>query len=212
MNIGSGEAADQMMRMMLSGGEVTVRLGASAIKNLAAITIALARNHKTLSGKIAMKKMLQQTRDLRLFPMTPAEFEVFRREAKEQKVLFATIRDKRTGQIDVVLPTTDLERANHVFERMTYRGAGTQPKEQNKDAPEQERQPKKESRSEQDLSGQRDSSNSERSPFDSRKKMTNDRYSVSDQLKAYRQYLDQKRSSDPYRNIIEPKIPHSKSR
>ena len=212
MNIGSGEAADQMMRMMLSGGEVTVRLGASAIKNLAAITIALARNHKTLSGKIAMKKMLQQTRDLRLFPMTPAEFEVFRREAKEQKVLFATIRDKRTGQIDVVLPTTDLERANHVFQRMTYCGAGVQPKEQSKDAPEQERPPKKESRSEQDLSGQRDSSNSERSPFDSRKKMTNDRYSVSDQLKAYRQYLDQKRSSDPYRNIIEPKIPHSKSR
>ena len=45
MNVGSGEAADQMVRMMLSGGEVTVRLGASAIKNLAAITIALARNH-----------------------------------------------------------------------------------------------------------------------------------------------------------------------
>ena len=83
MNVGGGEAADQVMRMMLSGGEMTVRLGASAIKNLAAISIALARNHKTLSGKIAMKKMLQQTRDLRLFPMTPAEFEVFRREAKE---------------------------------------------------------------------------------------------------------------------------------
>ena len=65
MNIGSGDAADQMVRMMLSGGEVTVRLGASAIKNLAAITIALARNHKTLSGKVQMKQMLQQTRDLR---------------------------------------------------------------------------------------------------------------------------------------------------
>ena len=38
MNVGGGEAADQMVRMMLSGGEVTVRLGASAIKNLAAIT------------------------------------------------------------------------------------------------------------------------------------------------------------------------------
>ena len=212
MNVGGGEAADQVMRMMLSGGEVAVRLGASAIKNLAAISIALARNHKTLSGKIAMKKMLQQTRDLRLFPMTPAEYEAFRREAKEQKVLFATIRDKRTGQIDVVLPTTDLERANHVFQRMTYRGAGTQSKEQSKDAPEQERPPKKESRSEQDLSGQRDSSNSERLPSDSRRKMMNDRYSVSDQLKAYRQYLDRKQSSEPYRDIIEPKIPHSKSR
>ena len=210
MNIGSGEAADQMMRMMLSGGEVTVRLGASAIKNLAAITIALARNHKTLSGKIAMKKMLQQTRDLRLFPMTPAEFEVFRREAKEQKVLFATIRDKRTGQIDVVLPSTDLERANHVFDRMTYRGAGTQSKEQKKDAPEQERPPKKGSRSEPDLSVQRDSSSSERSASGRQSRTTNDRYSVSDQLRAYRKYLDSKRSSPA--KEIEPKIKPPKSR
>ena len=210
MNVGGGEAADQMVRMMLSGGEVTVRLGASAIKNLAAITIALARNHKTLSGKIAMKKMLQQTRDLRLFPMTPAEFEVFRREAKEQKVLFATIRDKRTGQIDVVLPTTDLERANHVFQNMTYRGAGAQPKEQSKDAPEQERPPKKGNRSEQDLSGQRDSFSSERSASGRQNRTTNDRYSVSDQLRAYRKYLDSKRSSPA--KEIEPKIKPPKSR
>lgn len=32
MNIGGGEAADQMVRMMLTGTEVTVRLGASALK------------------------------------------------------------------------------------------------------------------------------------------------------------------------------------
>ena len=37
MNIGGGEAADQMVRMMLTGTEVTVRLGASALKNLLAI-------------------------------------------------------------------------------------------------------------------------------------------------------------------------------
>ncbi len=33
MNIG-GEAADQLVRMMLSGGEVAVRLTGSAMKNL----------------------------------------------------------------------------------------------------------------------------------------------------------------------------------
>ena len=46
MNIGGGEAADQMVRMMLTGTEVTVRLGASALKNLLAITLALAKHHK----------------------------------------------------------------------------------------------------------------------------------------------------------------------
>ncbi len=193
-----------MVRMMLSGGEVTVRLGASAIKNLAAITIALARNHKTLSGKVQMKQMLQQTRDLRLFSMTKEEYKAFRKEAGHQKLLYATIRDKRTGQID-------LERANHVFDRMTYRGAGTQSKEQKKDAPEQERPPKKGSRSEPDLSVQRDSSSSERSASGRQSRTTNDkRFSVGDQLRAYRKYLDSKHSS--HAREIEPKIKPPKTR
>jgi len=43
MNIGGGEAADQLVRMMLSGSEVAVRLSGSAIKNMLALTMALAR-------------------------------------------------------------------------------------------------------------------------------------------------------------------------
>ena len=43
MNVGGGEAADQMVRMMLSGTEVAVRLSGSALKNLLALTMALAK-------------------------------------------------------------------------------------------------------------------------------------------------------------------------
>ena len=75
MNIGGGEAADQMVRMMLTGTEVTVRLGASALKNLLAITLALAKHHKTLSGKVNMGKMLRETRDIRMFPMSPEQYQ-----------------------------------------------------------------------------------------------------------------------------------------
>ena len=73
MNTG-GEAADQMVRMMLSSGEVAVRLSGSAIKNLAAISLALAQNHKTLSGKVRLGRMLRETRDLRLFPMSAEQY------------------------------------------------------------------------------------------------------------------------------------------
>ena len=46
MNIGGGEAADQLVRMMLSGGEVAVRLTGSAVKNLLAISLALHKEYR----------------------------------------------------------------------------------------------------------------------------------------------------------------------
>lgn len=122
MNIGGGEAADQMVRMMLSGTEVIVRLSGSALKNLLALTLALARNHKKLSGKVNLGRMLRETRDLRQFSMTPEQYKEFQHRAKKQKLLFATIRDRdgRGKLIDVILPVTELDRANQIFQRMLY--------------------------------------------------------------------------------------------
>ena len=122
MNIGGGEAADQLVRMMLSFGEVSVRLGGSALKNVLALSMALAKNNKTISGKINLGKMLRETRDLRQFPMTPEQYKEFSKLAKKQKILFSAIRDKDgTGKlIDVILPVTELDRANMIFERVGY--------------------------------------------------------------------------------------------
>ena len=89
MNIGGGEAADQLVRMMLSGTEVAVRLGGSALKNMLALSLALAKNNKTISGRVNLSKMLRETRDLRQFPMTPEQYKEFSKLAKKQKILFS---------------------------------------------------------------------------------------------------------------------------
>ena len=122
MNVGGGEAADQMVRMMLSGTEVMVRLSGSALKNLLALTMALASNRKVLSGKVNMGKMLRETRDLRRFPMTPERYKQFKKLAKKHKLLFSVIKDKddRGKLMDVILPVTELDRANAIFERILY--------------------------------------------------------------------------------------------
>ena len=122
MTVGGGEAADQMVRMMLSGTEVMVRLSGSALKNLLALTMALAHNHKTLSGKVNMGKMLRETRDLRRFPMTPQQYKQFQKLAKKHKLLFSVIKDKddKGKLMDVILPVTELDRANAIFERILY--------------------------------------------------------------------------------------------
>ena len=122
MNVGGGEAADQMVRMMLSGTEVAVRLSGSALKNLLALTMALAHNRKTLSGKVNMGKMLRETRDLRRFLMTKQQYKQFKKLAKKHKLLYSVIRDKddRGQLVDVILPVTELDRANAIFERILY--------------------------------------------------------------------------------------------
>lgn len=51
MNIGGGEAADQLVRMMLSGSEVAVRLSGSGLKNMLALTLALAKTIRRSPAK-----------------------------------------------------------------------------------------------------------------------------------------------------------------
>lgn len=61
--------------------------------------------------------MLQEPRDLRQFSMTPEQYKRFARLAKKQKILFSAIRgrDDRGKLIDVILPVTELDRANMIF-------------------------------------------------------------------------------------------------
>ena len=197
MNVGGGEAADQMVRMMLSGGEVAVRLSGSALKNMLAISLALAKSHRALSGRVRMGKMLRETRDLRVFPMSAEKYRQFRKLAGRQKLLYSAIRDQDGGSkvVDVVLPVTELDRANVIFQRMVYQPERESPgKEQDRAVSEL---PKKESRWGR---GWRDTG--ERSPGRSGSGGTpekDDRPSVLDRLKGYREQLDHQRGRAPAR-------------
>lgn len=195
MTIGGGEAADQMVRMMLSGGEVAVRLGGSALKNLLALTMALAQNRKALSGKVNMERMLRETRDLRLFPMSPEQYKQFQKHAKRQKILFSAIKDKdgKGRVIDVVMPVTELDRANLIFERILYQGPARQNTERKKGAPQREEHtPKKDSRSGRDSRGTRTSFSTSRESGG-----MSDRPSILGRLEGYRAWLDDGKRSVP---------------
>ena len=224
MNIGGGEAADQMVRMLLSGTEVVIRLSGSALKNLLALTLALARNHKKLSGKVNLGKMLRETRDLRQFSMTPEQYKKFQHRARKQKLLFSTVRDRDSqGKlIDVILPVTELDRANQIFERMLYQEPSRHPEQQGpkqaeKAAPTLQKQPVQEKEQEKQADAQscqegpvaqqaqrlkkgsrseRDSHATKTSSSTPRESgstgKTPERPSVLERLKVYRTQLDQK--------------------
>ncbi|GAB2046429.1 hypothetical protein AGATL06_29290 [Agathobaculum sp. TL06] len=210
MNVGGGEAADQLVRMMLSGGEVAVRLSGSAAKNLLALSLALAKNHKKICGKINMGRMLRETRDVRTFPMTQKEYQTFQKEAREKKLLYAAIKEThdpndKNSMVDVVMPVTEVERANLVFEKMQYKQPGTN-QQQEQDAPSKEKQPetpKKDSRS-----GRGSRNTSTNSPIHVKNVMrttSKERPSVEVRLKGYRAQLDEQRRSAPARQKVKTK-------
>lgn len=205
MNIGGGEAADQLVRMMLSGGEVAVRLGGSAAKNLLAMSLALAKSHKKISGKVRMRKMLQETRDLRVFPMTLKEYGSFKNQARGKGLLYAAIKDTNTssapgGMIDVILPTTEVDRANLVFQQMMYQ----QPAPSQQERPEREKPPEKkpEAPKKDSRSGRGSRDTGINSPIQIKSVMrttSDERPSVEGRLQGYRAQLEEQRQRAPAR-------------
>ena len=140
----SGDAAETVVRVMLTGTEITLRLTASAAKNLLALSVALAKQHKQISGKTRMKKILKDTRDIRVFPMTRAQYREFQKKAKPFRLLYASIRDRDgSGQIDLVLPATELDRANLVFEKMLYRQEDKSSGKETVEKPKEKEEPSK---------------------------------------------------------------------
>ena len=206
MTVGGGEAADQMVRMMLSSGEVAIRLSGSALKNLLALTMALAKNNQTISGKVSMGRMLKETRDLRLFPMSQEQFKQFQKHARKQKILFSAIhdRDGKGRVIDVVMPVTELDRANLIFERILYQGSAKQAPERDgraapsgRDAPQRDRERPEVMPPKKDFPSGRDSPDTRTrpsTPETSDRTTTSDRPSVLDQLKGFRAQLDERHS------------------
>ena len=186
----SGDAAETVVRVMLTGTEITLRLTASATKNLLALSVALAKQHKQISGKTRMKKILKDTRDIRVFPMTRAQYRTFQKKAKPFRLLYASIRDRdSSGQIDLVLPATELDRANLVFEKMLYRQEDKVPnKESAEKVPQKEEPAKNASRWPPDLTATK--SAPERSKAMPRQRTMNDNQeSVILRLEQYRSLL-----------------------
>ena len=184
MNIGGGEAADQLVRMMLSGSEVAVRLSGSAIKNVLALTMALAKNHKTISGKVNLAKMLKETRDVRRFAMSPEQYQQFRQREQARQDVPSKEQEARVGQ---EAPQREQQRPRQGETPVTP-PVGKR----------QEVASKKGSRSGQGLPATAPSSTSSK---DEDRMTSEERPSVLERLKGYKAQLDQQQKSAPTREL-----------
>ena len=116
-----GDAADEMVRMVLNGTEVAIKLTGSAAKNLAALLVAWSKNEKKVYGKTTMMKLLKSGEPLQVLSMTKEQYSKFKSMAKK-KVLYAPFLNKKRGdgKLDVVISEKSLPMVNHILKKIGY--------------------------------------------------------------------------------------------
>ena len=130
--------------------------------------------------------------------MTPEQFRTFKKMAKKKKVLYSAIRDRLhpSALVDVLLPITEVERANMVFEDIKYIPPNSKQQAQQPLEKQEEQAPKKEDRWRRGSPGTRDNSSISKGK---EKKTTSERPSIEQKLKENKALLERQRKKDPIR-------------
>lgn len=115
----SGDAAEQVVRMSLEGGEAAVKLAGTGAKQLAILLYAILREQKKTKGKTRLTNMLRSGKELKVFAVKDTDLRRFCVEAKKYGVLYCVLKDKDAtdGITDVMVRAEDASKINRIFER-----------------------------------------------------------------------------------------------
>lgn len=122
MNHG-GEASDQVVRIMLEGTEIAMKLTGSATKNVAAALYAMYKDNKKLKkGQCSLAEILKEGKETRIFRMDTKDLAEFKRQAKKFGVRYAAVKETGSKEniCDVIIKSQDIPRVNHVLKKMDY--------------------------------------------------------------------------------------------
>ena len=117
----NGDAADEVVRIMLNGTEVAVRLAGSGVKNLAAILVAWSKKEKKPYGKTNMMRLLKSGDELQVISLDKEQYTKFKTLAKK-KVLYAPFLNtkEQDGKIEVVIASKSIPLVNHILNKIGY--------------------------------------------------------------------------------------------
>lgn len=113
------QAAEQVVRIALAGGETAVRLTGSAAANVAAALAAAAASGGRTKGRARLQTMLRTGRELRVFRLPRGQLEGFAREARRYGVLYAVVRGEGDGPADLIVKAEDASKINRIAERLS---------------------------------------------------------------------------------------------
>ena len=123
----SGEAADQVMRMMLNGAEVLVKLSGSGAKNAAVLLYSIAREQKKTKGAARLESMLRSGKPLKVYTFRDSDLPKFKEVAKQYGILYTVLKekDKTGGVFDVMVRAEDESKIARITERFNLARVNT---------------------------------------------------------------------------------------
>lgn len=123
----SGEAADQVMRMMLNGAEVLIKLSGTGAKNAAVLLYSIARQQKKTKGHARLESMLRSGKPLKVYTFKDSDLPKFKEVAKQYGILYTVLKekDKTGGVFDVMVRAEDESKIARITERFNLARVNT---------------------------------------------------------------------------------------
>ncbi len=123
----SGDASEQLMRMMLNGTEVLVKLTGTGAKNVAVLLYSIARQQEKTKGAARLSSMLRSGKPLKVYTFKDKDLEQFKKCAKQYGILYTILKEKdRTGGVfDVMVRAEDESKIARIIERFNLSRVNT---------------------------------------------------------------------------------------
>ena len=114
------ETADLVVRMILQGSEVVLRLSGEAGMRIAASIYNALKGDFTTKGKATLWEFLVSGKDQKLFTIPDEYLKAFTRASKKFGFPFVTLKDKatKTGMTDIMVYASDASKVNRVIENL----------------------------------------------------------------------------------------------
>ena len=117
----SGDSAESIVRMMLNGSEVILKITGSASKNIAMALYVMSKEQKNSKGKTNLSKMLNTKKECKVFSIKEEDLKEFTKQAKAYGVLFCALVNKKEkskdGMVDLMVKAEDAAKVNRIITR-----------------------------------------------------------------------------------------------
>lgn len=115
----SSDSAEQIVKFAIDGSEVLIKLTGTLAKNAAVMLYAMAKDTSENSGKIQLKKLIKENRNITFFEVPKDQLKDFAKEAKRYGLTYSAIRERNgSGPVELIVRADDAVRVNRIAERL----------------------------------------------------------------------------------------------